>query len=149
MPISHYFFQGGQKEKQYTAVEKRHSFLGERCLQLCIYCLFIIWYSFTKKRNVQPIQLCVKNATKMQFLVQRYSYRRLLLVYLFFRQILVPSLIGTACCPLISGRDKLLIDCCDILRSFFTHEFCGKLWDDSNVLFLIAFTLTCIVFVIL
>ena len=43
----------------------------------CIYYLFIISYSCTKRRNVQHIQLYVKNATKMEFHVQRYSYRRL------------------------------------------------------------------------
>ena len=43
----------------------------------CIYYLFIISYSCTKRRNVQHIQLYVKNVTKMEFHVQRYSYRRL------------------------------------------------------------------------
>lgn len=121
MPISHYFFQGGQKEKQYTAVERRHSFLGERCLHLCIYCLFIISYSFTKKRNVQHIQLCVKSATKMEFLVQRYSYRRLGLlgVLSFLRQILFLVSVGPHFVPIISGRDKLLIACCDTYLEVF------------------------------
>lgn len=108
---------------------ERTNYLSYESCQQCIYCLFIISYSCIKKRNVQRIQLCVKNATKTEFHEQRYNYIRLWCGLFSFQSNSSNSRAALYPRYLRQTKERHLHHLIVVTRTqkFFTHEVSGNL----------------------